>query len=153
MNSFCAILDSSSSIATTVTSSYGWWTRRIHISRFDITPFWHAIASALSRTISKMRSYLSYNTVHLSTEFATLSHYRAYRYRDPSATRSRMRYAWLCIRFTPSPIQLATTFVTRLHNRAVREICGHSLRNFAIDSGISQYDTLDVVAHGLNLVV
>ena len=35
---YSAILDSSSSLATTVTSSYGWWTKRIHISRFYITP-------------------------------------------------------------------------------------------------------------------
>ncbi|KAF8157206.1 hypothetical protein B0H34DRAFT_658290 [Crassisporium funariophilum] len=31
--SLCSILDSSSSTATTATASYGWWTRRIHISR------------------------------------------------------------------------------------------------------------------------
>jgi hypothetical protein len=39
VNSLCAILDSSS-IATTVTSSFGWWTKRIHISRFNNTPFY-----------------------------------------------------------------------------------------------------------------
>ena len=51
LNSLCAILDSSSSIATTITSSYGWWTRRIHISRFYITPF-HAALNATRNSIS-----------------------------------------------------------------------------------------------------
>ncbi|KDR66534.1 hypothetical protein GALMADRAFT_80689 [Galerina marginata CBS 339.88] len=31
--SLCSILDSSAATATTATSSYGWWTRRIHLSR------------------------------------------------------------------------------------------------------------------------
>ncbi|KAF8811659.1 hypothetical protein BYT27DRAFT_6441229 [Phlegmacium glaucopus] len=46
LNSLCAILNSSSSIATPVTSSCGWWTRRIHISRFYITPFYTALNTA-----------------------------------------------------------------------------------------------------------
>ena len=74
-----------------------------------------------------------------------------------------MCYAWLCIGFTPSNIQLATTLIsTRFHNRVLEQSASvgrdmPSLRNFSVDSDISQYDTPDVVAfltaHGLNLVV
>ena len=63
VNSLCAILDSSSSIATTVTSSYGWWTRRIHISRFYITPFYTEMAMARD-CISTIKD--NFENAHLS---------------------------------------------------------------------------------------
>ncbi|KAJ7141740.1 hypothetical protein C8R43DRAFT_1097724 [Mycena crocata] len=38
LQTLCAILDSSSSASTTTTASLGWWTRRIHLTRFNANP-------------------------------------------------------------------------------------------------------------------
>lgn len=38
MITLCSILDKSASSTTTVTSSFGWWTRRIHLSRYHPSP-------------------------------------------------------------------------------------------------------------------
>ena len=69
-----SILDSSSSTATTVTYSYGWWIKRIHISRFYITVprllvysngYGARLYLPLSRTISKLRFF--YHTTLLQS--------------------------------------------------------------------------------------
>jgi hypothetical protein len=57
-----------------------------------------------------------------------------------------MLYAWLCIRFTPSLLLLATTLIMRLHNRA-------ALCDYFLLTGIGQYDTPDVVTFFLQLMV
>ena len=90
---------------------------RLYLRNFRLGPLslrtvhWNVTGDALPKVI--------WHSIH----YPVLSP-RICRYRDPSAIPSRMRYAWICIGFTPSLIQLATTFITRLHNRVSEQSWG-----------------------------
>ena len=211
MNSLCAILDSSSSITTTVTSSYGWWTKRIHISRFYISPFYTAMAMARD-CISSIKDNFENALVSIIQHCPNLEIFIveqplkgafgpvADALKTYSSRRLRTvhwnvtgdalsKVIWAldslpCLITahidieTPVPsdqecamLGSASDLPLRLSNLQQLSLRGFitefleqsvgwdmpSLRIFSIDSGISQYDTPDVVAflttHGLNLVV
>ena len=209
MNSLCAILDSSSSIATTVTSSYGWWTKRIHISRFYITKFhtamimardgvikdnfenalvsiiqhcpnleifiveqplkgafgpvadalktyasrrlrtvhWNVTGDALSKVIWALDSLPCLITAHIDIETPV-----------PSDQECALLGSASDLPLRLSNLQHLSLrgFITEFLEQSVGWDMP-SLRSFAIDSGISQYETPDVEAflkiHGLNLVL
>ena len=210
LNSLCAILDSSSSIATTVTSSYGWWTRRIHISRFYITPFYAVLNAArggITTTKDNFENALVSVIQHcpnleifiveqpLKSAFGpvadALKTYASRRLRTvqwnvTGDTLSKVIWALDSLPYLISVhldietmvptdqecarLGSATDLPLRLSHLQQLSLRGFtaefleqatgwdmpSLRSFAIDSGINQYDTPDVVAfltsHGLNLV-
>ncbi|KAF8811655.1 hypothetical protein BYT27DRAFT_7160670 [Phlegmacium glaucopus] len=211
LNSLCAILDSSSSIATTINSSYGWWTRRIHISRFYITPFYTALNTARNSTNTAKDNFenalvsviqhcpnLEIFVVEqpLKTAFGPVADalktyasqwLRTVQWNVTGDTLSKVIWALDSLPHlisahidieTPVPIDQecarlgsATDLPLRLSHLQQLSLRGFmtefleqatgwdlpSLQSFAIDSGISQYDTPDVVAfltsHGLNLVM
>jgi hypothetical protein len=211
LNSLCAILDSSSSIATTVTSSYGWWTRRIHISRFYITPFYTALNNArnsISITKDNFENALVSIIQHcpnleifiveqpLKSAFGPVADalktyasrgLRTVKWNVTGETLSKVIWALDSLPYlisahidieTPVPsdqecarLGSATDLPLRLSHLQQLSLRGFmsefleqsvgwdmpSLRSFAIDSGISQMDTPDIVAfltsHGLNLVI
>ena len=210
LNSLCAILDSSSSIATTVTSSCGWWTRRIHVSRFYITPLYTAL-NAARKSVSTTKDNFENSLISIIQHCPNLEIFiveqplksafgpiadalktyasrglRTVQWNVTGDALSKVIWALDSLPHlisahidieTPVPsdqecarLGSATDLplrLSRLQQLSLRGLMTEfleqsvgwdmpSLRSFAIDSGISQYDTPDVVAfltsHGLNLV-
>ena len=192
-----------------MTSSCGWWTRRIHISRFYITPFYIALNAARNgvSTTNNLENALVSIIQHcpnleifiveqpLEGAFGPVADalktyasrgLRTVQWNVAGDALSKVIWALdslpylisahIDIETLPSDQECARLGsatdlplrLSRLQQLSLRGFMTEfleqsvgwdmpSLRSFAIDSGISQYDTPDVIAflasHGLNLVI